>query len=1011
MTFQRDRVIASTIGVAVIGTFLAAHAAKPPLCSGGRFLVTGPSILTGEAVHELEAVVLEGGQLSVGDACPAVRAKVKRTKHGTTVRAAWKQCTGLKGRAKLTGKIAPEACTTLTGTFAAKKAKVKRSFTAIVTRCGDGMVDAGAGEECEPPGSLTCDGGCKSVAPPAPALAIDTPADFALTNAAAIAVSGTASASVVAIACNGVTATRTNAAFSATVALGEGHNTIVCVGPTADARAATASVSVSRDATGARVGITSPKSAAILTASSVTAAGFVNDLVAGDLTTAEPTVACNGIAATVANRTFVAHGIALGAGPRTITCTATDAAGNQTAANVNVTVAPPTGPSTHAFSGDGQSGPIGTILPVPLVVTLDDGAGQPVAGKTVIFRVIENDGTLAGGSGTSRAIMVTSAADGHAAATFTLGTRAGAGNQQVRATAVGFAGEVVFTASATVGAPARIVVDSGTLQQGVVGHRLARPFVATVIDGGNNRLAGVPVTFTVDAGGGSIDASPVATDLDGRAHVFLTLGPTPDEDGQIVSATFAGNPGATVRFVASARPGGDPAATRISGVVLDGSNLPVPNALVGIGDTSISTMTDTQGQFTIAPAPVGRVDLWIVGSTTTRAGVWPSLPYELVTVPGEDNTVGMPIHLPELDVAHGVTIDETHGGTVAPPDLPGFALTIAPGSATFPDGTHHGLVTVTAVHPDKIPMVPQFGQQPRVIVTIQPAGTRFDPPAPLTIPNADGLPPGQKTEMFSFDHDLRSFVTIGTGTVSEDGSVIRSDPGVGVVKAGWHCGGNPAGIGTCDHECDDGNDCTADSAGGGCQHSPEADGTPCRGAPDTFKCGGASFALAGCGGGGMCQSGKCQEPSPAGGGPTGGQINAALKIVCGDVCSDDGGCSGSVGKAMCRNMKGNAVIACKGGDPVSPCAGKCGCTDFENDTINLLDTTSQCSGASLGNVLRHEMQHLLCRTTHALQGEERLCGTDSVFACDASCGFDMSIAGRCNGTIDQANCKAEGQCQ
>src|SRR5262249_22561099 len=125
-----------------------------------------------------------------------------------------------------------------------------------------------------------------------------------------------------------------------------------------------------------------------------------------------------------------------------------------------------------------------------------------------------------------------------------------------------------------------------------------------------------------------------------RAHAFLPLGPTPDRDGQIVSATFPGNPGAAVRFVASARAGGDPTATRISGVVLDGSNVPVPNVLVGVGDTSMSAMTDAEGQFTIAPAPVGRVDLWIVGSTTTRAGVWPSLPYELVTVPGEDNSSG-----------------------------------------------------------------------------------------------------------------------------------------------------------------------------------------------------------------------------------------------------------------------------------------------------------------------------------------------------------------------------------
>ncbi len=64
------------------------------------------------------------------------------------------------------------------------------------------------------------------------------------------------------------------------------------------------------------------------------------------------------------------------------------------------------------------------------------------------------------------------------------------------------------------------------------------------------------------------------------------------------------------------------------------------------------------------------------------------------------------------------------------------------------------------------------------------------------MPNVDGLSPGQKTEMYSFDHDLGSFVSIGPATVSEDGTVIQSDPGVGVVKGGWHCGGNPSAGGS-----------------------------------------------------------------------------------------------------------------------------------------------------------------------------------------------------------------------
>src|SRR5262249_45586156 len=65
---------------------------------------------------------------------------------------------------------------------------------------------------------------------------------------------------------------------------------------------------------------------------------------------------------------------------------------------------------------------------------------------------------------------------------------------------------------------------------------------------------------------------------------------------------------------------------------------------------------------------------------------------------------------------------------------------------------------------------------------------------------------------------------IGTGTVSEDGAIIRSDPGVGVLKAGWHCGGNPnptGSAGTCPtcQKCV-GTNCTPDNSQTPPQNSP-----------------------------------------------------------------------------------------------------------------------------------------------------------------------------------------------
>jgi hypothetical protein len=272
-------------------------------------------------------------------------------------------------------------------------------------------------------------------------------------------------------------------------------------------------------------------------------------------------------------------------------------------------------------------------------------------------------------------------------------------------------------------------------------------------------------------------------------------------------------------------------------VVIDNSNLPLPGATlrlyrayqasnsnipIPVGDPVVS---DEQGRFVIAPAPVGAFKLVADGTTIQQPSVtYPSVEYDIVTVAGQDNNVGMPIYLPKLDTVNRLCVGENIGGTLTLPSVPGFSFKVAPGSATFPGGSRTGCITVTPVNGDKVPMVPGFGQQPRFVITIQPAGTHFNPPAQIQFPNVDGLAPRQVTEMYSYDHDLSAFVAIGSATVSADGAVLRSDPGVGVLKAGWHCGGNPAPTGTaatCPEckKCENGN-CVADAAqnGNNCQN-------------------------------------------------------------------------------------------------------------------------------------------------------------------------------------------------
>jgi hypothetical protein len=644
-----------------------------------------------------------------------------------------------------------------------------------------------------------------------PAIVITSPPDLSFVTGTTLAVSGTATGAV-SVNVNGVAAAVAGTSFTATgVPLVEGGNTVTATATDGAGRVGIATINVVRDLTPPHVAIYTPAGGSTVADVTVTVAGLVNDIVAGTVNAGEVRVSVNGLPATVANRSFVVMGVPLAPGENVLTALAVDASGNQGQASVTVRQAAPAAARAAIVSGSGQTAAIRAPLPQPLVAALLDGTGHPVPGKPVLFRVRDGDGTLDGGR---RDIAVTSDANGQAAVHVVLGSRAGAGNQVVEASSPGFGAPAVFLASALPGAPALIVVDSGDQQLGVAGQALPRPLVAAVIDAGGNRLPAVAATLHVVKGAGHFaNGQPtlgLTTDSDGRLIASLTTDPAEGVANNVAEATIDALPGGPVAsFVASTWAAGDPAQTAVSGVVLDNTNLPVAGVTLRLRDTALTAVTDDQGLFTIAPAPVGTLKLIVDGSTAQRPGAWPDLEFDLTTVPGRTNTLRMPIYLLPLDLGSGIQVDETHGGTLRLAQLPGFALDIQPGSVTFPGGGRSGLVSVTVVHSDKVPMVPNFGQQPRLIVTIQPAGARFDPPARLTLPNVEGLAPGQVTEFYSFDHDLGHFVSIGPGTVSDDGAVVTSNAGVGIVKSGWHCCGFPQGTGT-PNSCPGCTACTGD---------------------------------------------------------------------------------------------------------------------------------------------------------------------------------------------------------
>jgi hypothetical protein len=382
---------------------------------------------------------------------------------------------------------------------------------------------------------------------PPPAVTITTPTNLGFLNISPTTVTGTVSDATAAVVINSITAPVANGVFTASVPLAEGPNILTATATSASGSAGSASITVTLDTTPPHVTITSPTDQFVTTDSSISVAGNVNDIVVGTVNSQQAQVKVNGVAGQVANRTFLATSVLLSMGGNTIQAVAIDRAGNSATTQITVTRQQPQPGQILLVSGNNQTGTIGTSLSAPLVISLTDSSGNPAANKPVVFTVTQNNGTLTLAGGTPAAqVIATTDAKGQATASWTLGMRSGAGSDGVQAYSVGYAGTAIFTATANRGTPGLIVVDSGNTQTGAVNQPLPKPFIAVVVDAGHNRLANVPVTFTVKSGGGSFGGQPsmaVVTDPSGRAAAILTLGFQEGSSNNVSPLIFRGIPG------------------------------------------------------------------------------------------------------------------------------------------------------------------------------------------------------------------------------------------------------------------------------------------------------------------------------------------------------------------------------------------------------------------------------------------------------------------------------------
>ncbi|HUC39804.1 MAG TPA: invasin domain 3-containing protein, partial [Gemmatimonadales bacterium] len=168
-------------------------------------------------------------------------------------------------------------------------------------------------------------------------------------------------------------------------------------------------------------------------------------------------------------------------------------------------------------SGNGQSGTIGAILPVPLAVEVRAADNLPVAGVAVRFRA------LSGGSPADTTVITDSL--GHASVTGILGS--GAGAQSFQATIPSFPAvtAAVFGATASSGAisPAQSVisVSTGSVQSG---NTVTLTLQGKDGGGSNLTSGGATVVFGVSGGTstGTISPSPATDNGNGTYTATFT---------------------------------------------------------------------------------------------------------------------------------------------------------------------------------------------------------------------------------------------------------------------------------------------------------------------------------------------------------------------------------------------------------------------------------------------------------------------------------------------------------
>ncbi|WP_186376320.1 Calx-beta domain-containing protein, partial [Hyella patelloides] len=272
----------------------------------------------------------------------------------------------------------------------------------------------------------------------------------------------------------------------------------------------------------------------------------------------------------------------------------------------------------------------------------------------------------------------------------------------------------------------------------------------------------------------------------------LILTPTAEDIGSYQITVVASDGFARTEQTFSVDVLADPiTTTRISGVIENVEQEPLAGVVIELGD--LQTVTAADGSFTIETnQPLTADTLLVRGELMPGDEAYPYIAEKLPLVLGQDvqagfnNIIDRPIYLPALDVASGEVIDPNVDVTVTTENIPGAAVTVSAGSLKTQEGEDFtGILSITEVPIDLTPAALPEGIVPDTVVTIQPGEMAFTTPALLSLPNRAEWEAGTEMELWSINPNTGDFDVVGTGRVSDDGSVVETIDG-GIRNSSWH---------------------------------------------------------------------------------------------------------------------------------------------------------------------------------------------------------------------------------